>query len=222
MMLPLRDNIIRRKKPLATAALIGVNIFVFLYQARLPGWELMDFVRSYGLVPAVFIEEPVSKLYAPLTSMFLHGSIGHLVGNMWMLGLFGDNVEDRMGRFSFIIFYLLSGFAAGGVHLAFNIESTVPTIGASGAVAGVMAAYVFLFPLARVVTLIPIFFFPYIVSIPAVIFIGIWFLTQVYYGTMSLALGAGFGGIAWWAHIGGFVFGGFIYRFFLKKKLQYY
>lgn len=221
-MLPIRDNVPRRKKPVATGIIIVVNLLIYLYQVRLPRQELMLFVRDFGLIPSSFLAAPLSLIYTPLTSMFLHGGLGHLIGNMWILGLFGDNVEDRMGKLSFVIFYLLSGLAASAVHVVFNLGSTIPIIGASGAIAGVMAAYVFLFPLARVITLIPIFFFPYIISIPAMIFMGVWFMIQIYYGTMTLALGGSFGGIAWWAHIGGFVFGGIVYRFFLKNKLQYY
>ncbi len=221
-MLPLRDNVPRRKKPVATGIIIIINILVYLYQTQLPRQELMFFVREFGLVPSNFLSTPVNLIYTPLTSMFLHGGLGHIIGNMWILALFGDNVEDRMGRLSFVFFYLLSGLAASAAHMAFNLDSVVPIIGASGAIAGVMAAYVFLFPLARVITLIPIFFFPYIISLPAMIFMGAWFLIQIYYGTLNIALGGAAGGIAWWAHIGGFVFGGVVYRFFLKNKLQYY
>ncbi len=221
-MLPLRDNVPRRKKPLATALIIVLNLLIYLYQIQLPRRELMLFIREYGLVPDSFLSAPLNLIYTPLTSMFLHGGLGHLVGNMWILALFGDNVEDRMGKFSFLLFYLISGLAASAAHVTFNLGSAIPIIGASGAIAGVMAAYAFLFPLARVITLIPIFFFPYIISLPAMIFMGAWFLIQIYYGTMTLAMGGSFGGIAWWAHIGGFVFGGIVYRFFLKNKLQYY
>ncbi len=221
-MLPIKDNVPRRHKPLATAVIIGINIIVYLYQARMQHLELLEFIYSYGMVPAYFREQLAEVFYTPLSSMFLHGGLGHLVGNMWMLGLFGNNVEDRMGKLSFVLFYLLSGLVAASVHVVFNLSSSVPTIGASGAVAGVMAAYVFLFPLARVMTVIPIFIFPYIISVPAIIFMAVWFLTQIYYGTINLAFGVTSGGIAWWAHIGGFIFGGVAYRYFLRRKLQYY
>lgn len=220
-MLPLRDNVPRRRKPIITGAIIAANILVFIWQSTMTPFELRTFIFDFGLIPRLFIENTVASSYTILTSTFLHGGIGHLVGNMWILALFGDNVEDRMGRLSFLGFYVLSGIVANFIHLLFNSGSTIPTIGASGAVAGIMAAYVFLFPLARVVSVIPIFFFPYIVSIPALFFIGIWFLTQLYYGTIGLALGNA-GGVAWWAHIGGFIFGAIFYRFFLRKKLRYY
>jgi hypothetical protein len=137
--------------------------------------------------------------------MFLHGGFLHILGNMWSLHIFGDNVEDRMGSTRFLLFYLLCGWASGAAHLWSNWTSTVPTIGASGAIAGVMGAYLILFPKARIITLIPIFFIPYFIEIPAVVFLGIWFLFQFFYA--SLPGPEGGGGIAWWAHIGGFVFG---------------
>jgi len=216
-MLPLRDNVPRRRKPIITGIVIAINVIIYLWQSTLNPFELRAFIFEFGLIPSFFIENTVASSYTILTSTFLHGGLGHLIGNMWILALFGDNVEDRMGRFSFLGFYILSGIVANFIHLLFNTGSTIPTIGASGAVAGIMAAYVFLFPLARVVSVIPIFFFPYIVSIPAIFFIGIWFLTQLYYGTIGPA-----GGVAWWAHIGGFIFGAIFYRFFLSKKFRYY
>lgn len=220
-MLPLRDNVPRRRKPIITGLIIAINIIIYLWQTTMDTYQLRVFLYNFGLIPGHFIEDIVASSYTILTSIFLHGGLGHLVGNMWILALFGDNVEDRMGRFSFLWFYIISGIVANFIHLIFNIGSTTPTIGASGAVAGIMAAYVFLFPLARVVSVIPIFFFPYIISIPALFFISIWFLTQVYYGTIGLAIGNA-GGVAWWAHIGGFIFGAIFYRFFLRKKLRYY
>ncbi|MFW5790310.1 MAG: rhomboid family intramembrane serine protease [Bacillota bacterium] len=220
-MLPLRDNVPRRRKPIITGIIIIINIIIYLWQSALDPFQLRVFLYDFGLVPEVFIENALISSYTILTSIFLHGGLGHLIGNMWILALFGDNVEDRMGRLSFLGFYILSGIVANFIHLLFNTGSTVPTIGASGAVAGIMAAYVFLFPLARVVSVIPIFFFPYIISVPALFFIGIWFITQVYYGTIGLTLGNA-GGVAWWAHIGGFIFGAIFYRFFLRKKLRYY
>ncbi|MFW5994090.1 MAG: rhomboid family intramembrane serine protease [Halanaerobiaceae bacterium] len=220
-MLPLRDNVPRRRKPIITGIIIIINIIIYLWQSALDPFQLRVFLYDFGLVPEVFIENTLISSYTILTSIFLHGGLGHLIGNMWILALFGDNVEDRMGRLSFLGFYILSGIVANFIHLLFNTGSTVPTIGASGAVAGIMAAYVFLFPLARVVSVIPIFFFPYIISVPALFFIGIWFITQVYYGTIGLTLGNA-GGVAWWAHIGGFIFGAIFYRFFLRKKLRYY
>jgi membrane associated rhomboid family serine protease len=142
----------------------------------------------------------------------------HVVGNMWSLWIFGDNVEDRMGRTSFLCFYLLSGLAAGVGHVLTNPYSSVPTVGASGAIAGVMGAYLLLFPHARVVTLIPIVIFLQVVHLPAVFFLGFWFLSQVFSGAISLATsGQNSGGVAWWAHIGGFVVG-VLWALVLKQR----
>jgi hypothetical protein len=147
----------------------------------------------------------LEQVFALFSFMFLHGGFLHILGNMWFLHIFGDNVEDRMGPIRFLLFYLLCGWASGFAHLWANWTSTVPTIGASGAIAGVMGAYLILFPGARIITLIPIFFIPYFIEIPAVVFLGIWFLFQFFYASLSGPEGGG--GIAWWAHIGGFVFG---------------
>jgi membrane associated rhomboid family serine protease len=153
-----------------------------------------------------------------LSSMFLHGGWMHIIGNMWSLWIFGDNVEDRMGRGGFLLFYLLSGLAAGAVHVVTNPASRVPTVGASGAIAGVMGAYLLLFPHASVVTMVPIFFFLQVVEIPAVFFLGFWFLSQLFSGTLSLAAaGPQAAGVAWWAHIGGFVVG-FLWAVPLRRR----
>jgi membrane associated rhomboid family serine protease len=137
---------------------------------------------------------------------------------MWTLAVFGDNVEDRMGPFRFLAFYLLCGLAAGFAHFVFNIGSPIPAVGASGAIAGVLGAYLFLFPKARVVTFIPVLFIPYLVELPAVVFLGIWFMVQLFSGWASLGLPAHVGGVAWWAHIGGFVFGALVFRGFLSRR----
>jgi membrane associated rhomboid family serine protease len=142
-----------------------------------------------------------------LTSMFLHGGLLHIVANLWTLWIFGDNVEDRMGPLRFSVFYLLCGLFAGFVHWITNPSSTVPTVGASGAIAGVLGAYLLLYPRARVVTAVPLFFYPIVFELPAVIYLGFWFLLQIWSGFVSLANPSDVGGVAWWAHIGGFVAG---------------
>jgi membrane associated rhomboid family serine protease len=142
--------------------------------------------------------------------MFLHGGWLHVISNMWILYLFGDNVEDRMGHLRFLGFYLLSGLAANLAHFLVNLDSTMPVIGASGAVAGVMAAYLRLFPRARIITLFPVFFIPYFLELPAYFFMAIWFLSQLFSGAASLLAPDAAGGIAWWAHIGGFLVGFFL------------
>jgi membrane associated rhomboid family serine protease len=210
-MIPIRDQIQSKSYPVVTQGIIGLNVLVFLFQT-MQGENIERFIYTYGLVPARYSVPEIAAHFnfgeqalALLSFMFLHGGFFHLLGNMWSLYIFGDNVEDRMGPTRFLIFYLLCGWASGFAHLWSNWASTVPTIGASGAIAGVMGAYLILFPKARIITLIPIIFIPYFVEIPAIVFLGIWFLFQFFYA--SLPGPEGGGGIAWWAHIGGFVFG---------------
>ena len=210
-MIPIRDQIQSKRYPVVTRGIIGVNILAFLYQ-MMQGENLERFIYMYGLVPARYSVPEVAshfssveQVFALFSFMFLHGGFLHILGNMWFLHIFGDNVEDRMGPIRFLLFYLLCGWASGFAHLWSDWASTVPTIGASGAIAGVMGAYLILFPGARIITLIPIFFIPYFIEIPAVVFLGIWFLFQFFYASLSGPESGG--GIAWWAHIGGFVFG---------------
>ncbi len=210
-MIPIRDQIPSKSYPVVTRAIIGLNVLVYLFQMTL-GENIEQFIYTYGLVPARYSVPEIAahftfgeQAFALLSFMFLHGGFFHLLGNMWFLHIFGDNVEDRMGPTRFLLFYLLCGWVSGFAHLWANWTSTVPTIGASGAIAGVMGAYLILFPGARIITLIPIFFIPYFIEIPAVIFLGIWFLFQFFYAGLPGPEGGG--GIAWWAHIGGFVFG---------------
>jgi membrane associated rhomboid family serine protease len=153
--------------------------------------------------------------------MFLHGGWMHMIGNMWTLWIFGDNVEDRMGPIRFLFFYLSCGLAAGLVHWFTNPHSTIPTVGASGAIAGVMGAYLFLFPHSRVVVLLPILLFPFFFELPAVTYLGFWVLTQVFSGTLSLASPTDVGGVAWWAHVGGFGVGILLQFLFVKRAGTY-
>ncbi|MBI4052277.1 MAG: rhomboid family intramembrane serine protease [Elusimicrobia bacterium] len=211
-MIPLYDNIPSRTFPFINLGLIAANFLAFFYELSL-GPYLEPFIRYYGLVPAHF---SFSQIFS---SMFLHGGWMHLISNMWTLYIFGDNVEDRLGHFRYLFFYLLSGLAAAFTQLWFSWGSSVPTIGASGAVAGVMGAYFILFPLARVVTLVPIFIFLQKVQIPAFLFLGIWAWVQFYSGTVAVASGVGhFGGIAWWAHLGGFMGGILLLGGFIKRR----
>ena len=209
-MLPIRDTIPARHFPVVNYLLIGINIVVYLVQMQL-GPELERFVYTYGLVPARYSLPQVSayfttgqQLLSLLSFMFLHGGIWHLLGNMWTLYIFGDNVEDHLGHLRYLLFYLLCGLASGLSHLFLNQQSNIPTIGASGAIAGVMGAYFILYPRSRILTLIPIFFIPWFIEISAFFFLALWFLLQFVNATLS---GGGAGGIAWWAHIGGFIFG---------------
>ena len=157
-----------------------------------------------------------------LTSIFLHSGWFHLLSNMWTLYIFGDNIEDRMGSGRYLLFYLLGGIAAGALQAALMPQSEIPTIGASGAIAAVLGAYFFLYPTARVVTFILLFFLPWLVEIPALVYLGFWFISQLFSGLASLAAAstASMGGIAWWAHIGGFIFGLLLVRFFAPRRRQ--
>ncbi len=209
-MLPLRDTIPAKNFPIVNSVLIGANLVVYLIQMQL-GSEIDRFIYVYGLVPARYSLPQISayftsgqQLLSLLSFMFLHGGFWHLLGNMWTLYIFGDNVEDRLGPMRYLLFYLLCGLASGLSHLLLNLQSNVPTIGASGAIAGVMGAYFILYPRSRILTLIPILFIPWFIEIPAFFFLGLWLVLQFINATLS---GGGAGGIAWWAHIGGFVFG---------------
>ena len=209
-MLPIRDTIPARHTPIVNFLIIGINIVVYLIQMK-QGADIDRFVYVFGLVPARYSLPQISEyftstqqIFSLLSFMFLHGGFWHLLGNMWMLYIFGDNVEDRLGHLRYLLFYLLCGLASGMSHLLLNLHSNVPTIGASGAIAGVMGAYFLLYPRSRILTLIPILFIPWFIDIPAYFFLGMWFLLQFVNAALS---GPGAGGIAWWAHIGGFVFG---------------
>lgn len=200
-MIPLRDVIPSRTRPVVTVALIAVNAAVFLHQQALAPREFEVFVREWGLVPAQF------SVVAVLTSMFMHGGWMHVIGNLLYLWIFGDNVEDRMGHGRFLVFYLLCGVAAAMLQVAVNPASQVPMVGASGAIAGVLGAYLVMFPRSRILTLVPIFVFVQIIEVPALLFLGLWFLLQLLSGVGTLGQSADVGGVAFWAHAGGFVAG---------------
>ena len=201
-MIPLRDVIPSRTTPYITIALIALNAVIFL-SLFLMGDESNQFILYFGLIPAAF------SWVAVFTSMFLHGGLLHFGGNMLYLWIFGDNVEDRMGHGRFLTFYLLCGVAAALAQTIVIPDSVVPMVGASGAIAGVMGAYFVLYPQSRIVTLVPIFFFP-IIEVPAIFFLGFWFLMQLMSSVGSIAsatAGEPAGGIAFWAHVAGFVAG---------------
>jgi membrane associated rhomboid family serine protease len=202
-MIPLRDIIPSRTTPVVTISIITLNVLVFIYELSL-GRAVDAFTLYYGLVPAAFSWMTV------FTSMFLHGGFMHVAGNMLYLWIFGDNVEDRMGHGRFLVFYLLCGVAAAVAQSITVPDSTVPMVGASGAIAGVMGAYFVLYPRSRIVTLIPLFFFFQVIEVPAILFLGIWFLMQFLSGVGSIVSSIGgepAGGIAFWAHVAGFVAG---------------
>jgi membrane associated rhomboid family serine protease len=217
-MIPLRDTITSRNFPLVNHFIIGLNILVFFIELS-QGSGLERFIAIYGLVPARYsIPEIASyfssaqQIFSLISFMFLHGSFWHILGNMWSLYIFGDNVEDRLGHLRYLLFYLVCGVTSGVSHLLFNLNSTVPTIGASGAIAGIMGAYFILHPHSKILTLIPIIIIPYFIELPAYLFLGVWFVLQFINAAGSHG---NIGGIAWWAHIGGFVFGILFLKLFL-------
>jgi membrane associated rhomboid family serine protease len=201
-MIPLRDVIPSRTTPYITVTLIVLNAMAWLFEVTLPEDVLREFLTVYGVVPAFFAWPTL------ITSMFLHGSWMHIIGNMWYLWIFGDNVEDRLGHGRFVAFYLLCGIAAALGQILMDPASTLPTIGASGAIAGVMGAYFVLYPQSRVLTLIP-WIFLQIIEVPAIVLLGFWFLMQLFSaGTIAVtAASHGSGGVAFAAHVAGFVVG---------------
>jgi membrane associated rhomboid family serine protease len=223
--IPLRDAVPAESFPAATMLLIALNVLTFVYELSL-GSELDMFILQYGAVPLRFSwawqREDVStvKRFLPLfTSMFLHGGWLHLGGNMLYLWIFGDNVEDRLGHVRFLLFYFACGLAAALTQIYVHPTSRIPMVGASGAVAGVLGAYLILFPYARVLALIPILFFFQIVELPASLFLIFWFLMQFLSGAVSITGDPDLtGGVAWWAHIGGFVGGVALGFMFPKRK----
>lgn len=217
-MFPLRDTIPGLFPPVMLWALVACNVLVFVLESALPTDTLAAVFQSFGLVPARVIHGEPLALLSLLSSQFLHGSLLHVAGNLWTLWIFGDNVEDRMGPGRFLCFYLLCGVAAGMAQVLLHPGSTMPTVGASGAIAGVLGAYLVLFPHARVITLIPVLFYPLLIDLPAVTFLLFWFLTQLLSGTMALVGPQQLGGVAWWAHVGGFAAGIMLHRLFLNPR----
>ena len=222
-MFPLKDDIPSQHFPVVNLWLIVVNILSFVYQLSL-GQELEAFILAHGFVPARFVAELTgnglsSASYGPVFSaMFLHGDLLHVFSNLWMLWIFGDNVEDRLGHGRYLVFYLLCGVGAAFAQFWSNPQAQVPMIGASGAISGVLGAYFLLYPRARILTFIPIFILFYLVEIPAYFFIGFWFLLQFLQGAVQqVAVGRlAEGGVAWWAHVGGFVAGVFLLYIFKR------
>ncbi len=227
-MFPLKDDNPTRITPIVTWVLIAANVMVFLYQVSLAPGASQLFVYQFGTIPAVVTglrRLPASIATIPpvlsvFTSMFLHGGWMHLIGNMWFLWIFGNNIEEAMGRLRYLGFYLLCGFLASWSHILSNTGSILPSIGASGAIAGILGAYIMLYPRARVLTLIPLFFFVRFVYLPAGLILGYWFLIQVLSGSMAGRQDAG--GVAFWAHIGGFVAGMLLVGLFKKKEVRFF
>jgi len=219
-MIPLRDENPTQTFSYMTVFLIVLNFLVFFYEVYLGGL-LEVAIRPYTLIPYNFINYfGFDQLITLITCMFFHGSLFHLLGNMLYLWIFGNNVEDVLGHFRFLLYYLLCGIFASLVHIFTNPSSTIPTIGASGAISGVLGAYFVLFPQARIVTLVPIFYFIRIIRIPAFYFLGLWVFFQIISGLLSL--GSSFEeGIAWFAHVGGFFAGVLLLPIFCGFRRRY-
>jgi membrane associated rhomboid family serine protease len=226
-MLPLRDDQPRYSTPGVTYFLIGLNLVIFFFEWSLDAQNLELLVRQFGVVPshvAAFLSGSprysLPEVVLPLfTSLFLHGSWMHVIGNMWFLYIFGDNVEDYLGHFKYLVFYILTGVLAMGTHVAMSFHSTAPALGASGAIAGVLGAYFVLYPRARVLT----WFFVFVLWVPAWIILGYWFVLNFLSGTATaLAVQRqNMGGVAFWAHVGGFISGALLVKLFGERRLRY-
>jgi membrane associated rhomboid family serine protease len=225
-MIPLHDNVPTLRFAYVTYVLIALNAVVFIYELTLGPQALAQFFMQWGYVPARVVDTVQTGTFAPsvlitlVTSIFMHGGWFHFLGNMLFLHIFGNNVEDSMGRFRFVVFYLLIGVVANLAQVAVAPDSTVPGIGASGAIAGVLGAYLVLYPRARVLVLIPLLFFFPIIMLPAFVVLILWFVLQFFQGTFALAAGvAGEGGVAFWVHVAGFVAGAGLIFVFRNRKL---
>lgn len=216
-MIPIKDDNPRIRPPVITVALIGVNILVFFYQLQL-GPQVQSFVREFGAIPSQIVRG--QDLHTLLTSMFLHGGIMHLGGNMLYLWIFGDNVEGYLGHVRFLLFYMVCGLGAAVAHIFLGGISEIPMIGASGAISGVLGAYLVKYPGARVLVVIPIFWFLDIRRISALFVLGFWFVIQLFSGLMTTYPGSGEprGGVAFWAHVGGFVAGMLLVKLFGRRS----
>ncbi|UJX40191.1 rhomboid family intramembrane serine protease [Desulfovibrio sp. JY] len=228
-MIPLRDNVPSSRRPLVTWTIIALCALLFFFEQLLPNRALFEFLYIYGVVPARYTDPAYAAIMgyprggyeSMVTYMFLHGGWLHFLLNMWVLWIFADNVEEALGPLRFALFYLACGVIAVCTHILFNWNATMPVIGASGAIAGVMGAYFRLFPRARVVTLIPIFIFPWIIELPAVVFLGIWFFLQLLSGVSGSVSGSGASSVAFWAHAGGFVAGLGLVRLILPHGCEF-
>ena len=226
-MFPLKDNIPAKNFPYVNIGLIAINIIFFVYELSY-GHEVDRLINALGFVPARFLAQQAENWINPagfvpaFSSMFLHANLLHLVSNMWMLWIFGDNVEDCMGHGRYVLFFLLCGLASVGAQTISNPHSTIPMVGASGAISGVLGAYFLSYPHARILTLLPIVIFFYLIELPAYFFLGFWFVLQFLQGSLySLNSDqVSGGGVAWWAHVGGFAAGVLLLWAFRCKDWQ--
>ncbi|MDD5579484.1 MAG: rhomboid family intramembrane serine protease [Methylobacter sp.] len=225
-MIPIRDTAPCNSKPYVTWGLIVICVIIFVAMQLMPGQLSYRLVNLYGMVPvrysnpqwAISSGLPYDNYLSFLTSLFLHGNWLHLIINMWFLWIFADSIEDRMGHLRFLIFYLLCGLLATFLQWYFAPTLAIPVVGASGAIAGVLAAYFFLYPLERVVIWVPILFLPILIHVPAIAFLGLWIIIQLHNATTSILFEGVTVDVAWWAHLGGFIAGSILYRLFLRKE----
>ncbi len=224
-MIPIRDTAPCYSKPLVTWGIMAVCIVVFVAMYFMPDAQSLRLINLYGMVPvryshgwANYNGMPFDGYLSFVTNLFLHASWWHLTMNMWFMWIFADNVEDRMGRLPFLIFYLVCGLFATILQWYFDPKLTIPVVGASGAIAGVLAAYFFLYPLERVVVWVPLFFLPIVIHVPAIAFLGLWIMFQLHNATTSIIFDNVPVDVAWWAHLGGFIAGSLLYRFFVRKE----
>lgn len=207
-MLPFRDHNRTQTVPIVTIAIIGLNVVVWLYEVLLQGSGQLDaFVGQWAVVPAHLVNNPVGEWYTAFSAMFMHGSWMHIIGNMLYLWIFGDNIEDVLGSGLYLVFYLACGLAATAAQVIVGPGSMIPNLGASGAIAGVLGSYLLLFPQARIDTLFTLGYFLRIIQLPAIVVLGFWFVLQFFQGLGSLSVTTQRGGVAYFAHIGGFVAG---------------
>ncbi|TYB94829.1 MAG: rhomboid family intramembrane serine protease [Kosmotoga sp.] len=227
-MFPLKDSIKSSKTPYVLYVIIVLNVVIFAYELGLSKTDLIIFIHRYGLVPSRYTDgriiiqgtyESVNQfnLIPFLSSTFMHGGWLHIISNMWTLFVFGDNVESKLGHIRFLLYYLSWGVIANVIQFSFMSDSNIAIIGASGCIAGVMGTYLYFFPWSRVLTLVPIFFFPLLFELPAYFFLVLWFFSQFFSGVFSVSSSSS-GGVAWWAHIGGFIIGLLMAWSFSRRK----
>jgi membrane associated rhomboid family serine protease len=220
-MIPIRDQIPTKRVPVINYLLITANVIVFIFQWLAGPYE-EKLVYEFALIPASFLSNiSLGEITDIFTSMFMHAGFAHIAGNMLYLWIFGDNVEDSMGSLKYLIFYLFGGLVASLTHIITNPGSQIPTVGASGAIAAVLGAYLILYPQSKVLTIIPLGFFLRLTMVPASIVLGLWFVLQFFSGVLSLG-GPDVGGVAFWAHIGGFISGMVLAKLFARKRRSEY
>ncbi len=220
-MFPLKDDVPSYRQPVVNILLIVVNIIVFIYELKVP--NINAFLYNHAFIPAMLFEyhDFFRSFVRMFESMFMHGGFLHILGNMWFLWIFGDNVEDRMGHVNYLLFYLAGGIVATLAQGVANPSSTIPMIGASGAISAVVGAYFVMFPQAKILSLVPIFFFITFLWIPAWLFIVFWFFIQYFNGMLAIAAHFS-GGVAWFAHIGGFLFGYLFVKYVFNRNRLYF